>query len=261
MKTVLLFFSVLVLSAFFSSEMDAGEKSGSPSGNITSELVLIPGGEYTMGEKPSPRNNYVDNAAHQVRVDSFYIDKYEVTNAQYLEFCQSTGQPLPEFWGMDVFCSGPGFPDHPVVGVTWAGAMDYAKWKGMRLPTEAEWEYAARGGHAEKRYPNGNDVDSTLCNYNGTYGHPIRVGSLPANGYGLHDMSGNVVEWVSDYYAKDYFLEAPVDNPTGPENGKRRVIRGGGWRSGKMCATVVFRQSLRPYWVDMNVGFRCAKDL
>ena len=261
MKTVLLLFPVLVFSAFISSEMDAGEKSGSPSANIKSELVLIPGGEYTMGEKPSPRNNYFDNAAHQVRIDSFYIDKYEVTNAQYLEFCQSTGHPLPEFWGMDVFCSGPGFPDHPVVGVTWGGAMDYAKWKGMRLPTEAEWEYAARGGFAKKRYPNGNDVDSTQCNYNGTYGHPILVGSLPANGYGLHDMSGNVVEWVSDLYAKDYFLEAPVDNPTGPKYGKRRVIRGGGWRSGKMCATVVFRQSLRPHWVDMNVGFRCAKDL
>jgi iron(II)-dependent oxidoreductase len=259
MKNVLLFF--LIFSAFFSAGMDAGEKSGSPSGNIESELVLVPGGEYTMGVKPSPRNNYVDNAAHQVTVDSFYIDRYEVTNAQYLEFCQFTDHPLPEFWGMDVFCSGPSFPDHPVVGVTWAAAMQYAEWKGMRLPTEAEWEYAARGGLVKKRYPNGNDVDSTLCNYNGTYGHPIRVGSLPANGYGLHDMSGNVVEWVSDYYAKDYFLEAPVDNPTGPQYGKRRVIRGGGWRSGKMCATVVFRQSLRPYWVDMNVGFRCAKDL
>jgi iron(II)-dependent oxidoreductase len=230
-------------------------------GDIGSELVLIPGGEYTMGVKPSPRNNYIDNADHLVRIDSFYIDKYEVTNAQYLEFCQSTGQPLPEFWGMDIFCSGPGFPDHPVVGVTWAAARQYAEWKGMRLPTEAEWEYAARGGHVKKRYPNGNDVDSTTCNYNGTYGHPIRVGSLPANGYELHDMAGNVVEWVSDYYAKDYFLEAPFDNPTGPKYGKRRVIRGGGWRSGKMCATVVFRQSLRPYWVDMNVGFRCARDL
>ncbi|GAG59568.1 unnamed protein product, partial [marine sediment metagenome] len=184
-----------------------------------------------------------------------------VTNAQYLEFCQSAGHPLPEFWGMDVFCSGPDFPDHPVVGVTWVAAMQYAEWKGRRLPTEAEWEYAARGGLAKKRYPNGNDVDSTSCNYNGTYGHPIRVGSLPVNEYGLHDMAGNVVEWVSDYYAKDYFLEAPVDNPTGPKYGKRRVIRGGGWRSGKMCATVVFRQSLRPYWVDMNVGFRCARDL
>jgi len=230
-------------------------------GDIGPELVLIPGGGYTMGVKPSPINNFVDNADHLVRVDSFYIDKYEVTNAQYLEFCQSTSHPLPEFWGMDVFCSGPGFPDHPVVGVTWAAAMQYAEWKGMRLPTEAEWEYAARGGLTKKRYPNGNDVDSSNCNYNGTYGHPILVGSLPANGYGLHDMAGNVVEWVSDYYAKDYFLESPVDNPTGPKYGKRRVIRGGGWRSGKMCATVIFRQSLRPYWVDMNVGFRCAKDL
>ena len=261
MKTILLYSLISVFTIMVCPVNGTGTESGSPAGNIEPDLVLIPGGDYTMGVKPSPRNNYVDNTAHQVRVDSFYIDKYEVTNAQYLEFCESTGNPLPEFWGMDVFCSGPDFPDHPVVGVTWAAAMQYAEWKGMRLPTEAEWEYAARGGLAKKRYPSGNDVDSTLCNYNGTYGHPIRVGSLPANGYGLHDMSGNVVEWVSDYYAKDYFLETPADNPTGPKYGKRRVIRGGGWRSGKMCATVVFRQSLRPYWVDMNVGFRCARDL
>jgi iron(II)-dependent oxidoreductase len=250
MKTI--FLSLTLFSAFFPSEMDAVEKP---------ELIMIPGGEFTMGSKVNPGYNYVDNAAHLVRVDSFYMDKYEVTNAQYFEFCQSTGHPLPEFWGLDVFCSGLDFPDHPVVGVTWVSARQYAEWKGMRLPTEAEWEYAARGGLTKKKYPNGNDVDSTLCNYNGTYGHPIRVGSLPANGYGLHDMAGNVVEWVSDYYAKDYFLESPVENPTGPKYGKRRVIRGGGWRSGKMCATVVFRQSLRPNWVDINVGFRCAKDL
>ncbi len=239
----------------------AGEESGQPGTNIQPELVLIPGGEFNMGEKVNRSNPYVDNAAHTVRIDPFFIEKYEVTNGQYLEFCRSTGHPLPEFWGMDVYCSGPGFPDHPVVGVSWVSAMKYAEWKGMRLPTEAEWEYAARGGLANKRYPNGKDVDSTQSNFYGTYGHPIRVGSLPANGYGLHDMSGNVVEWVSDYYEKDYYLESPAENPTGPEYGKRRVIRGGGWRSGKMCATVDFRQSLRPNWVDINVGFRCAKDL
>jgi len=261
MKSILLSSLISALTLFVFAAHGTNKESVSSAGNIESDLVLIPGGEFTMGVKPSPRNNYVDNAAHQVGVDSFYIEKYEVTNAQYLEFCQSTGNPLPEFWGMDEFCSGPGYPDHPVVGVTWAGAMEYAKWKGMRLPTEAEWEYAARGGQTKKRYPNGNDVDSTQCNYNGTYGHPIRVGSLPANGYGLYDMAGNVVEWVSDNYAKDYYLESPADNPTGPEYGKRKVIRGGGWRSGKMCATVVFRQSLRPNWVDINVGFRCARDL
>ena len=262
MNTHFVFFLISLFFLFSTAGKADCEASGKRGGQADQhDLALIPGGEFTMGTKPRPGGQYVDNSAHQVRVDSFYIDKYEVTNAQYLEFCQATGHPLPEFWGLDVFCSGPGFPDFPVVGVTWVSAMKYAEWKGKRLPTEAEWEYAARGGLARKQYPNGNDVDSTLCNYNGTYGHPIRVGSLPANGYGLHDMAGNVVEWVSDYYAKDYYLESPVDNPSGPAIGKRRVIRGGGWRSGKMCATVVFRQSLRPHWVDINVGFRCAKDL
>jgi formylglycine-generating enzyme required for sulfatase activity len=261
MNTILLAIIALSLSASMHSGTGEGEKSGFSSGRIQPGLVLITGGEFIMGSVSGPANKYIDNAAHRVQVDSFYIEKYEVTNAQYLEFCESTGHPLPEFWGMDEFYSGPGFPDHPVVGVTWVSAMNYAEWKGMRLPTEAEWEYAARGGLANKRYPYGNDVDSSLCNYNGTFGHPIPVGSLPANGYGLFDMSGNVVEWVNDYYAKDYYNESPIKNPAGPEYGKRRVIRGGGWRSGKMCATVSFRQSLRPYWVDFNVGFRCAKDL
>ncbi|MCK4749704.1 MAG: SUMF1/EgtB/PvdO family nonheme iron enzyme, partial [Bacteroidales bacterium] len=125
----------------------------------------------------------------------------------------------------------------------------------------AEWEYAARGGLVRKNYPNGDEVDSTLANYNGTYGHALAVGSFPPNGYGLHDMAGNTAEWVSDYYAKDYYLESPLDNPKGPEYGKRRVIRGGGWRSGIGCNSCWFRQSLRSHWVDINVGFRCAKDI
>ena len=87
------------------------------------------------------------------------------------------------------------------------------------------------------------------------------AGSFSPNGYGLHDMSGNVVEWVYDFYSEDYYLESVKDNPAGPVYGKRRVIRGRGWRSGRGCCTVFFRQSLRPSWLDFNVGFRCAKDL
>ena len=227
---------------------------------IDHELVLIPGGEFLMGEVPSEGLQYIDNYSHKVRVDSFYIDKYEVTNAQYFAFCKATGHPLPEFWEMGVFNSGPDYPNHPVTGITWASAKTYAEWKGMRLPTEAEWEYAARGGLVNKRYPPGDDMDSGMANYNGTQGQTLEVGSFPPNGYGLYDMAGNVLEWVSDFYAKDYYLEGDPVNPTGPQYGKRMVIRGGGWRSGKMCNTVYFRQSLRPYWVDFNVGFRCAKD-
>ena len=224
------------------------------------ELILIPGGEFTMGREPSDGQKYIDNYAHKVFIDSFYIDKYEVTNAQYFAFCKATNHPLPEFWEMGLFNSGPEFPYHPVTGITWTSAKAYAEWKGMRLPTEAEWEYAARGGLVNKKFPAGDDLDSSMANYYGTYGQTLKAGSFPPNGYGLYDMAGNVVEWVYDFYGKDYYLESVHKNPSGPVYGKRRVIRGGGWRSGKGCSTVFFRQSLRPNWVDYNVGFRCARD-
>lgn len=250
--------AVLFLSC---SSADTGEKQEVPNASVRQEMLLISGGSFIMGIAPYPDAKYIDNAAHEVRVDDFYMDKYEVSNSMYQEFCNETGHSLPEFWGMDVFYSGEKFPDHPVVGVSWSDAVKYAEWAGKRLPTEAEWEYAARGGLMQKSYPYGDDVDSSMVNYNGTYGHVLSLGSLPANGYGLHEMAGNVTEWVYDFYAKDYFNESPVENPAGPTYGKRRVIRGGGWRSGKSCTSCWFRQSLRPYWVDMNVGFRCAKDL
>ncbi|MFC2113531.1 formylglycine-generating enzyme family protein [Bacteroidota bacterium] len=253
----LLFFSLLNSAA---SPQESNNEPDSPLPSVKQELVLIEGGLFLMGKTANPNTNYVDFALHEVRVSDFYLDKYEVTNSQYYEFVQNAGHKLPEFWGMDAFCSGPKFPDHPVVGVTWVDAMKYAEWAGKRLPTEAEWEYAARGGLIQKAFPNGDNMDENLGNYNGTNGHPLAVGSFPANAFGLHDMAGNVVEWVQDYYAKDYFLESPDENPQGPEIGKRRVIKGGGWRSGKMCNACYFRQSLRPYWVDIGVGFRCAKD-
>jgi iron(II)-dependent oxidoreductase len=254
--------SLLLLSGLLISSScgRSGQTPAYPEPSVQQEMILIPGGTFIMGKKPDPEARYIDNAAHEIRVDSFWIDKYEVSNAQYHEFCEATGHPVPEFWDMDAFYSGLKFPDHPVVGVTWSSAVKYAEWAGKRLPTEAEWEYAARGGLVQKNYPYGDDVDSTLVNYNGAYGHALPVGSLPPNGYGLYDMAGNVTEWVHDFYGKDYYLESPPENPVGPLYGKRRVIRGGGWRSGKGCNSNWFRQSLRPHWVDMNVGFRCAKD-
>jgi formylglycine-generating enzyme required for sulfatase activity len=221
-------------------------------------MVLIPGGEFLMGTE----GDGDDGPVHKVYVDSFYIDQYEVTNAQYFKFCQETDHGLPEFWGWDRFHCGPEYPDHPVVGVSWSDAEAYAEWCGKRLPTEAEWEYAARGGLVDRKYPNGDAIDSTMANYfikesvKGT----VPVGSYAPNGYGLYDMAGNVNEWVSDYYGWDYYSESPYENPKGPEKGKFRVLRGGGWHSGPFCNRVYFRSGLRPNWVDFNVGFRCAKN-
>ncbi|UCH11218.1 MAG: formylglycine-generating enzyme family protein [Fidelibacterota bacterium] len=224
-----------------------------------SGMVLIPGGEFRMGKGVMGEHSPV----HKVTIDSFYMDKYEVTNIEYYEFCQQTDRKLPEFWGMQAFHSGPDFPDHPVVGVSWSDATAYAKWASKRLPTEAEWEYAARGGLAGKDYPNGNDLDTTLANYSwkGITRGTMHIGSYAANGYGLYDMVGNVVEWVADYYDGSYYRKSPRRNPPGPKEGKFRVIRGGGWHSGPGCTRVYFRNALPGNWLDFNVGFRCAKDV
>lgn len=217
-------------------------------------MVLIPAGGFVMGMADAGHLS----PPHTVRLDAFWLDTREVTNAEYLAFCRATGHTLPFFWGMREFRSGVDFPDHPVVGVTWHDAAAYATWAGKRLPTEAEWEYAARGGVAGARFPTGGDMTKDDANYSGA--GPERVGSYPSNGYGLYDMAGNVAEWVMDYYDDDYYAVSPKDNPKGPEKGAFCVVRGGGWKGGKMCADVVSRVALKPSWVDFAVGFRCAKD-
>jgi sulfatase modifying factor 1 len=225
---------------------------------IPAELVLIPGGEFLMGADEQGDHSPV----HRVRLGAFFIDRYEVTNAQYQSFCQATGRRLPQFWATSGFRSGPRYPNHPVVGVSWRDASDYAAWRGKRLPTEAEWEYAARGGLAGLDFPNGNSLQPSDGNYNESgQGGPVGVGSYPANGFGLHDMQGNVVEWVADLYGAEYYASSPAVKPQGPATGRFRVIRGGGWHSGASCNRVHFRNALPPNWVDFNVGFRCAKDV
>jgi iron(II)-dependent oxidoreductase len=220
------------------------------------DMVLVPGGEFIMGAA----NDTDDNRPHRVHVDSFYMDKYEVTNAQYLEFCKATDRKLPFFWGMEQFHSGPDFPNHPVVGLSWVDANAYAEWCGKRLPTEAEWEYAARGGLVSKGFPNGDELDPKSANFTRSeLGGTVPVGTFPENGYGLHDMAGNVAEWVADYYRFDYYQKGPQRNPKGPEKGKFRVFRGGGFHSGAYCSRVSHRNALPHNWLDFNVGFRCAK--
>ena len=228
-------------------------------GEIAAEFVLIPSGGFLMGNNTEGDHN----PAHEVNIDSFYLDKYEVTNAQFYEYCTETGSKLPEYWGMTEFHSGLKFPNHPVIGVSWAEAKTYAEWAGKRLPTEAEWEFAARGGLVGQKYPSGETLDATKANFTikGVATGLVEVGSFPPNGYGLHDMAGNVAEWVSDYYDKDYYANSLQMNPTGPEKGKFRLIRGGGWHSGPHCNRVYFRNALPSGWRDLNVGFRCVKDI
>ena len=243
---VLLSLSIMTIAA--AAEDDKTGCAGDTS------MVLIPAGTFQMGAEGEQDYSPV----HAVTLDSFYIDRHEVTNAEYHRFCQEKAYRLPEFWGMDRYHCGPNYPDYPVVGVNWGDAKAYAEWAGKRLPTEAEWEYAARGGLVGLNYPNTDEIDSTMvnCKSDGT----VPVASYAPNGFGLYDMAGNCNEWVADYYDGDYYKTSPTHNPTGPEKGKFKVFRGGGWHSGPFCNRVYFRNALPPGWVDFNVSFRCVKD-
>jgi len=221
------------------------------------EELLIPAGEFIMGRADSSE----ELTPHPVKLSAFYIDKHEVTNAQYHAFCEDTDHELPIFWGLERFRCSLDFPEHPVVGVSQADAKKYAEWVGRRLPTEAEWEYAARGGLESLSFDSGDVLNDEDANTKSAkLDGPVAVGSFKPNGYGLYDTVGNVREWVADYYAEDYFANSPLDNPPGPEKTRWRVIKGGGWYSGKGCNMVHVRNALPGSWSDFNVGFRCARD-
>jgi iron(II)-dependent oxidoreductase len=227
--------------------------------DIPKNMVLIPKGEFNMGKNtPNPSDWQPE---HRITIDSFYLDQTEVTNQQYAEFCKATKHALPEFWGNKEFKCSPEFPNYPVVGVSWFDASAYAQWANKRLPTEAEWEYASRGGLIDQNFPTGNQTDSTKVNFAKKYKGTLKTGSFAPNAFGLYDMAGNVWEWTSDNYAGDYYRVSPPNNPKGPEGGRFKVIRGGSWHSGAMCVQNYFRNGLSPSWVDFAVGFRCAKNI
>ncbi len=226
---------------------------------VPANMVLLPKGEFNMGKNSAGISDW--QPEHKVTTDAFYLDKFEVTNRQYNEFCAATNHALPMFWGMKEFRCGMDFPDHPVVGVSWFDADKYAKWVHKRLPSEAEWEYAARGGLTDLNFPNGNNIDSTLANYGSKYKGILKIGSFKPNNFGLFDMSGNVWEWTADNYQGEYYKTSPEFNPRGPENSRFKVIRGGSWHSGAMCIQNYFRNGLSPSWVDFAVGFRCARSV
>ena len=230
-------------------------------GRDGAEMALIPAGEFQMGDSFNEGGGN-ERPVHTVYLDSFYIDKYEVTNALYKKFMEATGHRTPRYW------TNPSYnqPDQPVVGVSWDDAVAYARWTGKRLPTEAEWERAARGGLVGKRYPWGNDISHNDANFSGTSGidiwnAPAPVGKFPPNGYGLYDMAGNVWEWVADRYLGNYYSIGPQKNPKGPDTGSWRVLRGGSWNYDTYFLRCAFRRSLEPTSTLSLNGFRCSQDL
>lgn len=245
-------------------------------------MVLIPEGEFQMGDHFN-EGDADELPVHTVHLDTFYIDRYEVTNSQYAVFLNSYGKNTDDsghtLLNVDdpdclieqvggIYKAKSGYEDHPVIVVSWYGATAYAEFYGKRLPTEAEWEKAARGGLVGKRYPWGNSINSTKANYNADSARDWtttdmlkyleQVGSFPPNDYGLYDMTGNVWEWCADWNDHGYYANSPYDNPKGADSGHTRVMRGGSWiDANALRVRVADCHSNLPTFMLNYAGFRC----
>ncbi|MDR1006458.1 MAG: formylglycine-generating enzyme family protein [Bacteroidales bacterium] len=223
-----------------------------------SDFVLVAGGTFLMGCDASEECYPDERPQHEIRVDSFYIYKYEITTAQYRLFCEKTNRkmpPAPSFKWQDTY---------PMVNITWQEAAAYAKWVGGRLPTEAEWEYAARGGSESEgfTYSGGNNYDAVGWCYENSGGSPQSVGQKRPNELGIYDMSGNVWEWCSDNYGIYYYAESPADNPKGaasPASGK--VNRGGGFSFDYSFMKTTARRGSATKSTGSGTGFRVVRDV
>ena len=243
------------------------EGAAAETGEAPDGMVLIPEGQFTMGrtfETPDDESGMRplvlrdDQPAHQVRLDAYWMDATEVPHEAYEEFLKATGRRPPYHWLDGKMPSR--LARHPIHNVDWEDARAYCKWRGKRLPTEAEWERAARGGLEAKKYPWGDERPDRGSAWHSTPQGPGPVGQLPANQFGLHDMAGNAAEWCQDWFERTYYERSPADNPKGPADGMYRIVRGGAWSDGPNRITVHFRNWVRPNQRTPNLGFRCVKD-
>ena len=278
----------------------AGQNDAPPPTHSGDLRASIPAGEFWMGRTRlwlmdeigwQIRERDDDRPVHRVRLPAFRIDVYEVTNAEYARFVAepASGVEPPYHWGAST--PPPGKERLPVYNITWFDAAKYCAAQGGRLPTEAEWERAARGDAAELDYPWGNDyldevapapatatsaaaaatpptpgaASGPALTRPGRHAHsgastgPLAVGSFAANPFGLYDVSGNLWEWTADWYDLNYYSESAVDNPTGPAAGRYKVIRGGSWADSETrLATVYYRNFTAPDTAQPTIGFRCA---
>jgi serine/threonine protein kinase len=251
-------------------------------------MKLIPSGAFMMGEQEGVgfrecqkyfndcKEYWFDGESpvHNVWLDDYYIDVYLVTNRQFVKFLNVSNYDwnnysiiteIRQYSGKWVVEKG--HEEFPVTCVSWYDAQAYCEWRGVRLPTEAEWEKAARGGLSRKRYPWGDEKPICLqgaknganyqeCRENGI----VRIGSYAPNGYGLFDMAGNVWEWVADWYDDSYYIQSHERNPRGPYTGEERVLRGGSWDDDASDLRVAFREWNDPIQSGPHFGFRCVKD-
>ena len=221
------------------------------------EVVFVQGGSFNMGGTMSDYQKPV----HRVTISSYHIGKYLVTVGQYLAFCEDTGRPMPKppRWGWQ--------DRHPMVKVSYDDAIAYCNWLGKqyggewRLPTEAEWEYAARGGNKSMgcTYSGGDDMEQVGWFEDNAGGKTNSVGQKKANELGVYDMSGNVWEWCNDWFRVDYYANSPANNPLGPSSGSNRVLRGGGWGGPAADCHVAYRSFIGPSLRTDYNGFRVVR--
>jgi formylglycine-generating enzyme required for sulfatase activity len=259
------------------------KKRGSGKGTEAGDMVYIPAGEFWMGCSSGDGECQGDEKPlHKVYLDGYNIDKHEVTVGEFRKFATETGYKTEAEkqgkcftwdgtkWAekSGAYYGNAGFSqtdEHPVVCISWNDAKAYCEWAGKRLPTEAEWEKAARGG-TDTKYPWGNEFRTGMANCDegyckDGYEKTSPVGSFKANGYGLFDMIGNVWEWVSDWYDEKYYQGSAGKNPSGPSSDTYKVLRGGSWRSDSSWnLRVSVRLRNLPDYGSVRVGFRCAKD-
>lgn len=238
---------------------------------LLTEMVVIKGGEFYRGSNGGVRD---ERPRHKIWLTDFALDIHPVSNQQFVRFLEAMGgekdsnnndiiklreSRIKRFSGE--YTIEAGYGKHPVIGVTWYGATAYAKWVGKRLPSEAEYEIASRGGLVDALFPTGDDIDRSQANFFSSDTTPVL--SYPPNGYGLYDMVGNVYEWCEDWYGYDYYEDSQQEpeNPKGPIQGVYRVLRGGCWKSLKEDLRCSHRHRNNPATVNSTYGFRCCADV
>ena len=222
--------------------------------------VRIPEGWFLMGSDVGQDN---ERPVHRVWVDAFSLTTCQVSNDEYARFLSATGTAPPPSWNDANFHH----PQQPVVAVSWFDAVQYCEWlsaatgRRYRLPTEAEWERAARGGVEGQLFPWGNNPPSSLPDYDKRWKTgPEPVAQSEPNAFGLYDICANVHEWCSDWYQPNYYAASPERNPRGPESGERRASRGGSWRHHIKITRCAARSSIPPQFQYADYGFRVASD-
>ena len=243
----------------------AGTASSEVSPKDSMVLVYVPAGDFLMGSADSDTDAFPqETPQHRVTLDAYWIDKTEVTNAMYARCVQAGACGAPsqsKSYTRPSYYGNPAYDSYPVIYVSWNDAQKYCGWAGRRLPTEAEWEKAARGADG-RRYPWGNTWDAGKLNSaDKGPGDTTAVGSYPAGAspYGALDMTGNVLEWVADWFGETYYSVSPARNPTGPASGVIRVLRGGAWDGGQSKVSAALRVYFFPSMVSASAGFRCSR--